>query len=266
MSFLERQSLVIPLLGLVGGIVLLVYGLFRHRLMNRFKTVPCLPIGAVKSDTPLFITGQAHSPGIINSPISKTPCVFYAEKIERMVRNDLSQPVSSYDFHWELDSIDACGGFFVRDNSGTALVVPTPKSLDIAVNASASDDALFAGKYDRNITRRSEQIVQEGSNVTVLGTPCSLNEFMEYMHRNDPLEMPSDLVKELVSLKSNPDAAIPCFFADRVEKVACLSYSDYAAATASAASSLTLTGALITLVSAAFLFLALRNAVPPPWF
>jgi hypothetical protein len=258
-----QNAILISLAGILAGAAMLVFGFLRHQRANAYKTVPCLPIGSMPAGEQLFITGKVVSPAHTSSPVSKTPCAFYLSTVERKVP-DYSSGRSTDESRWELVSSETYGGFFVQDGSGTALVVPTQASADIQKPETTENDDLLGG--GQTATRRTEQIIQQGEKVTVLGTPRTLKEFMEQLRSGRKMDLPTDFVEELVKLESGPGALMPSFFGGGVERVADRAHDDYVEGKASSAAFYMQIGALIALISAGFLFHAVKSGMPPPVF
>lgn len=253
----SNNDLLFPVLGLLAGLIMLAYGSFRRLKARSFAATPCVPIGGEAAAPPFFISGKADSPDTVNAPVSGEPCVFYAETVEQRVRDHTSDRTGAQRCHWELLGRNAYGGFFVRDGSGTAFVVPTPDSLDLQKTATTDSNEFLAGGLDE-VKRRTELIIRPGEDVTVRGTPRPLREFLEYMRRNAQPALPTGLVGRLAAMENDPAASSTwCFFAEGAETVSDAPYADYVSITASSAASWLGAGALIAALSAAALLHAL---------
>jgi len=249
------DQLLIPALIAVSGVVLLAYGLYKRGRAASYKATPCRPIGELVGGERQFISGKAHSPVVVTAPVSKKNCVYYLEKIDQKEQHHSSTGASHSS--WERRFNNSYGGFFVRDGSGTALVVPNSWSVDFQKpETEESDDMLLSGGTDT--TRKMEAILCEDEAVTALGTPRSLAEFMAYLRQDAQLAMHPDFTAELVKLEKEGGSALPCFFGDGAEKVADLAYADYVAGTASSAALLLQLGALLTAVGTAAVLYTLR--------
>ena len=102
-------------------------------------------------------------------------------------------------------------------------------------------------------------MIRENEDITIMGTPRPLGEFMKYLRLNDQLHMPSDFVKQLVEMENAPaSGGMWCFFGDGVGTVADVPYGAYVAQTASSAASLLLAGAVIAAIGAFALLHALK--------
>lgn len=255
----SSNDLLLPVLGLLAGIILLVYGFFRRLKARSFEATPCVPIGSSASAPPFFISGKADSPAPVKAPLSGESCLFYVETVEQRERNYAPGRGSGVrTHHWHRAAVNVYGGFFVRDGNGAAFVVPGPDSLDLQKSSTTDSNELLAGEYD-DVKRRTELIIGPGEDVTVKGTPRPLREFLEYMRRNDQLALPPELVKQLAAMENDPAASgMWCFFAEGAETVSDAAYADYVSITASSAASWLAIGALVAALSAAALLHALR--------
>ncbi|PIU19573.1 MAG: hypothetical protein COT18_06860 [Elusimicrobia bacterium CG08_land_8_20_14_0_20_59_10] len=249
----------IPLGALPAGIVMLVAGLIKRGSANAFKSIPCSPIAGLKGGERLFITGKATAPVHTRAPVSGDSCVFYTEAVDRTYRRH--QIGSSLnERHTERVNTRAYGGFFVRDGSGTALVVPHYDVLDLTKPATVKDDSLsdMSGS-----TRRTERLILEGDAVTVLGTPRNLGDFMRYLRANSGLDMPAPFVEQLLKMeKEEAGASLQCFFGQGVERVSDVEHTAYVAGTANSAAFLLKLGAILAASGLAFLLYILKSAAP----
>ena len=247
------DKFIMPLLFMTAGAGALITGIMRRRRARAFGATPCRAIGSLEKGTWQFIAGKAHSPVSLVSPVSKTPCVFYLEKIKRYRSPDGYRDRNG---GWEELPPNAYGGFFVRDGSGTALVLPCPENIDLCKPEAAEDTPLYDITSDTLI--KSELIIAEDEGVTVLGSPQTFGEFMQYLRANAELNIPSDLVKELVKMESDPGAGgLPCFFGAGVDMVADQGYDDYIVRTKSAASLPIQIGGILLIFGASALLYAL---------
>ncbi|OGR41219.1 MAG: hypothetical protein A2X35_07430 [Elusimicrobia bacterium GWA2_61_42] len=249
------QQLLIPLLITGTGAAMLLYGLFKRSQALSFRSTPCTPVRSLAKEERQFITGVAHSPVPITAPVSKKACVFYLEKVERNEASTSSRGRSRT--RWTEVSSTAYGAFFVKDGSGSALVLPSARSLDLNKPEVTESDEVLPGMALEGAVRKAEQYIAEGENVTVLGTPRTLPELMNYVRQDGQVTLPSDLIAELLKLEKE-NAVLPCFFAYGAEKVSDLSYTDYLAGTESSAAMLLQLGAILAVVGGAALLYALR--------
>ncbi|MCX5784990.1 MAG: hypothetical protein NTX59_04830 [Elusimicrobia bacterium] len=257
-----KDNLILPLLGFAAGLVMLVLGIIKRGRARSYKDIPCGGIGSQAGGARQFITGKAHSPALVSSPVTKTACLFYLETTDRKERERIGTASSSqgeWRSRWVRESTNANGGFFVRDGSGTALVVPVPESVDFRKPAATeSNDSLLPDNTSGAI-RKSELIIAEDEDVAVLGRPQSLGEFMQYLRQNTDICVPSGLLTELARLENDPGSSgMPCFFGPGVEKVADQSYGDYITGIASSASLLLQIGIVIAAIGAGALIYALK--------
>lgn len=249
------DQLLIPFLIAVSGAALLAYGLYKRGRAASYKATPCRPIGSLAAGERQFISGKAHSPCAVTAPVSKKNCVYYLEKIDQKEHHHSASGASHAS--WERRSTNSYGGFFVRDGSGTALVVPTAASVDFSKpEAEESDDLLLTG--GQGATRKAEAILCEDETVTALGEPRTLANFLAYLRQDAQLALHPDFTAELLKLEKEGGSGMPCFFGEGVEKVTDLAYADYVAGTESSAALLLQLGAVLTAVGAAAVLYALK--------
>lgn len=250
------DNLIFPLVIAAAGVVMLVMGLFRHGKSRSLRSVPCRPIASLAGGETQFITGTTHSPACSSSPVSKTPCVFYVERIEKNERHYSSNGHDTT--HWVTVADNVYGAFFVVDASGKALVVPTAPSLDLRrAETTDSDDIPLVGGME-GATRKTEQFIAANETVAVMGKPRPLSEFMAYVRRNAQLNVRSEFMAELLRLESGADAGMPCFFGDGIERISDRSYSDYLSGTETSASFLLQAGAALAAAGGAAILYTLK--------
>jgi hypothetical protein len=240
------DNLILPFLITAAGAVLLFIGYSRREQALSFKAIPCRPIGSLAGGEKQFISGKTHSPFPVTAPVSKTPCVFYRERVERSQHRSSSRGGGSN--HWVTVSDTAYGAFFVTDPTGTALVFPGSCPLDLVRPETSESDDLLLGAME-GATRRTERIIDAEALVTVLGTPRHLGEFIQYLRQNAGGISP-DLVAELLKLENAAGPALPCFFGGGVQTVADQPYDEFTAGGESSASSLLWAGAAVTALGA----------------
>ena len=253
----------IPLLGFLYGAALIIGGFSKRAQVRQFKTMSSAPIGSSAAGTRTLISGKAYSPNPVISPVSKEPCVFYTNNTERK----LSSQEKNKAYQWESGGTETSGGFFIRDDSGTALVVPTPQSLDIQKpELTVTEESAFSDCKEF-ATKRSERLIRADETITLLGTPRPLKDFMGYLRMNSQLGMNPDFLNELLRLENAPgSSAMPCFFGSGLEKVTDQTLDGYVAGLGSSASFSIPAGTLIAAASAAFLLYALKNTAQPSAF
>lgn len=241
---------IFPFLGFAGGVVLLVMGLVKRGRAQGFRQVPRRRIKAPDSGGRQFISGKANSPVTLSAPVTKAACVFYLEKIERKPQSYGNRGTS----YWVTESVNACGGFFVDDGTGAALVLPVSGSLDLSKPEAEESDALPLPGGNPGAVRKKELIISANEDVTVLGTPGSLGDLMAYLRQNPYLSLPSELLAELTRLEMDPAAGgLKCFFGPGVERVSDQPYEAYVEGTASSGASLMQLGLVLAVVCGGFI-------------
>ncbi|MDO8805040.1 MAG: hypothetical protein Q7R35_11460 [Elusimicrobiota bacterium] len=249
-------NLVFPLIIAAAGVIMLVMGIFRRGRARSMKAAPCRSIASLVGGEKQFITGKTYSPACSSSPVSKTPCVFYVETIEKNEKQYSSSEENTT--YWVLVASNVYGAFFVVDASGKALVAPTPESLDLRRPATTeSNDIPLVGGMAGAI-RKTEQLIAPDETVAVMGTPRPLTEFMRYLRQNTQLNMRSEFMAELLRLENSADPGMPCFFGGGVEKVADRSYGDYLSGTEASASFLLQAGAALAAAGGGAVLYALK--------
>lgn len=250
------DNLVMPLVIAAAGVIMLIMGIFRHGKSRSLKSAPCRPIASLAGGEKQFITGVTQSPACSSSPVSKTPCVFYVETIEKSEKQYSSKGHNTT--HWVTVANNVYGAFFVADASGKALVVPTSGSLDLLrAGTTESDDIPLIGGME-GATRKTEQFIAANETVAVMGTPRPLSEFMKYVRRDAQLNVRSEFMAELLRLESGPDSVMPCFFGDGIERISDRSYTDYLSGTETSASFLLQAGAALAAAGGAAILYTLK--------
>jgi len=250
------DNLIFPLLIAAAGVIMLVMGLFRRGKSRSLKSVPCRPIASLAGGETQFITGTTQSPACSSSPVSKTPCVFYVETIEKNEKQYASQEHNTT--HWVLAAHNVYGAFFVVDASGKALVVPTPESLDLRrAETTESNDIPLVGGME-GATRKTEQFIAANETVAVMGTPRPLSEFMRYVRQDAQLNVRPEFMAELLRLENGADPGMPCFFGGGIKRISDRSYSDYLAGTETSAAFLLQAGAALSAAGGAALLYTLK--------
>lgn len=239
-----ESKLAFPLYGIIGGVVLMVFGLIGRARARGRRNLPCNQASPHAAAGRQVIMGKAHSPSQLNSPVSNTACVFYLEKTQALKYARYGQ--NGRQEYRDGRLVEAFGGFFVRYGMRTAFVVPFSGSADL--NKPETTKGFVDG------IQKFEQIILEGEDVTIIGTPRPLGEFMAYLRRDAGISLPSDSIADLTRMEKDPGySGMPCFYADGLESVTDQPYNDYLARTASSGLAYVLAGAVITAASAAAL-------------
>lgn len=204
------DNLILPLLIAAAGVIMLVMGIFRSGKSRSLKSAPCRPIASLAGGETQFITGTTQSPACSSYPVSKTPCVFYVETVEKNERRYSSNGHDTT--QWVRVANNVYGAFFVADASGKALVVPTTKSLDLRrAETTESDDIPLVGGMEGS-TRKTEQLIAANETVAVMGTPRPLSEFMRYVRRDAQLNVRAEFMAELLRLETGAGPGPAAFF------------------------------------------------------
>lgn len=241
-----------PAVGLIGGLLLLAVGLFKSAGARKIAGWTRTPAGSLKEGGQQLFTGKARSAVTVSSPVTQTPCAFYLETVEEYIRGSRTSG-------WRVIEHKPYGGFYVDDGSGKALVLPGAGCLDLAKpEITGASDGIPMDAYTRSIRRR-EQFIAAGEDVTVIGTPVPLGNLLAALRRGMSLQLPPDLMAELLALeKEKGPTAILCFFGAGLSTVADSAYEDYLSNAKSSSSTYLQIGALIAAVSAAIFLYTLK--------
>lgn len=109
--------------GTVGGFGLFVYGWMVHQRKRLIESIPTSTIRSLALGL-VEISGQAQpEEGLLSSPFSGLPCVFYSYAVEKRVGSDKNA-------RWEtIVKGTSEQPFFVSDSTGRVLVVPLGAEL-----------------------------------------------------------------------------------------------------------------------------------------
>jgi len=256
-----NDNLLLPLLIAAGGVLLLVIGAFKRSKSQFFKTVPLRLTGGLMPEETQFITGTAHCPVRVTAPSSRSECVFYSEKVERLESAYSSRGRSNT--RWVSEGLQTYGAFFLKDADGAAFVLPGAYCLDLKKPEFSDDGDAIPGMAAIGAVRRTEQTIGEGETVTVLGVPRPLAELMRHLRASQETFLPADLVKRLAEMEKDPSLSrTPCFFGDGLRAVTDRPHGEYVSgAAADGAFYLQLGALLLAGGLAAFLYL-LKGSLP----
>jgi len=251
------DNLMMPGLGLLGGVILLVIGLLKRYKAGRLAHYSRTPAGSLRAGEKQLITGKVRAPVLCVSPVSKTECAFFLETDERKTEDRSSS--GRHWSHWETFNISARGGFYVDDGTGAALVFPSGGCLDLNKSAQTdTTDGVFSA--DGSATRKTERVILNGENATVIGTPFPLGELLTLLRGGAELQLPTEFINELTRIeKERGPNGVLCFFGPGAETVSDLSYEDYLSGTRSSSSLFLQLGGIITALCAAALAYAMRG-------
>ncbi len=256
------DNLILPLVIIAGGIVLLVIGWLKRSKSQFFRTVPLRLTGGLMPGETQFITGTAHCPVKVTAPASKTDCVFYSEKVERLESSYSGRGRSNT--RWVSEGTQLYGAFFLKDMDGAAFVLPGAYALDLKQPEFCDDDNALPGMAAVGATRRTEQTIKEGETVTVLGVPRPLADVMRHLRASQETFLPADLVKRLAEMEADPSLSrTPCFFGDGLRAVTDRPHGEYVEGTAAAGANYLQLGALLLVSGLAALLYLLKGSLSP---
>lgn len=248
-------SLLLPGGGLLTGLILLVFGFLKKSKAGRLAGYKRTATGHLRPGERQLISGPASGLAVFTAPVSKKPCIFYLEQTERLEVTHSSK--GGAHSRWVKSGLDAVGGFKVDDGSGGVLVFPSASSPDFS-RPEYGDDT--TGLLETaGAVRKTEQVLLEGDNVTVIGTPVTLSVVLSAVRGGSQLNIPSDLMAALVKLEQAGGANTPCFFGHGAETVADLAYEAYKSDVSDSARLYLQAGGMIAILSAAALLYALRS-------
>ncbi len=253
---MDSQSVLLPAVALLGGIVLLLIGAVRRYKANRLAGYRRTATGHLRPGEKQLVSGPAARLADLTGPVSKKTCVFYQEDVERLVVTYSGKSAST---RWVKESSSAVGGFRLDDGSGGVLVFPGAGCLDFCREAATEDGDLLAVEGS---IRRSEQALFDGDHVTVIGVPATLAVVLELVRAGSQLNLPTELLGALVKLEKEGGASTPCFFGPALSTLADLPYETYASDTASSAKLYLQAGGLLAAVGALGLFYMLVISTP----
>lgn len=253
---MPSQTLLVPLVGLAGGVLLLLAGLAKRHKANRLAGYRRTATGHLRPGEKQLVSGPASRLADLTAPISKKTCVFYQEDVERLVVTHGRKSASS---RWVKEGSSSVGGFRLDDGSGGVLVFPRAGCLDFSREPATEDGDLVASEGS---IRRSEQALFDGDQVTVIGVPVTLAAVLEQARAGSQLNLPTDLLGALIKLEKEGGSATPCFFGSGLGTVADLPYDTYAAEAASSARLYLQAGGIAAALSAAALAYTLISSAP----
>jgi hypothetical protein len=105
-------------LGVLGGVGLFIYGFMLNRKKRLIESIPTSAIRSLAVGL-TEVTGSVRPDGsVLSAPLSGKPCVFFSYKVEE-------KHGTGEDSRWETIAHGTSDQpFFVRDTTGTVLVVP----------------------------------------------------------------------------------------------------------------------------------------------
>lgn len=256
-----NDNLIIPLLIAAGGLLLLVIGWLKRGKSQFFRSVPLRLTGGLMPGETQFLTGTAHCPVKVTAPASKSECVFYSEKVERLESAYSGRGRSNT--RWVSEGVQTYGAFFLKDADGAAFVLPGAYALDLNKPEFCDDDNALPGMAAIGATRRTEQTIKEGETVTVLGVPRPLADVMRHLRASGDTFLPGELVKRLAEMEADPALSrTPCFFGDGLRAVTDRPHGEYVEGTAAAGANYLQLGALLLIGGLAALLYLLKDSLP----
>lgn len=253
------DALALPAVGLFIGLIALGIGLFKSSRARAVSGWPRTPVGSLKEREPQMFTGKARSAVTVNSPVTQTPCAFYLETVEEHSGGGRSSG-------WRIIDQKPYGGFYVEDGTGKVLVLPGAGCLDLLKPEITGASENISEDVYRRSTRRREQFIVAGEDVTVIGTPVPLGNLLGVLRGGAGMQLSPELMAELLALEKEKGlTAILCLYGSGLRTVADASYEDYVANAKSASSTYLQIGAIITVVTLVIILYTLKGLfIPTP--
>jgi hypothetical protein len=238
------EDLALPAVLLFGGLIILGIGLFKSSRARGIARWQRTAAGSLKEGGEQMVTGKARSAVTVSSPVTQTPCTFYLETVE--------EHYSGRSSGWSIIDQKPYGGFYLDDGSGSALVLPGAGCLDLVKpEITGASDGLPMDTYAR-ATRRKEQFIVAGEDVTVIGTPVPLGNLMAVLRSGVGIQMPAELMTELLNIeKEKGPVGMLCFIPGGLRAVSDASYEDYVSNAKASYSLYLQLGGLISILSLA---------------
>jgi len=134
--------------GFIGGIVAFFQGFRAYRVSRLLQDTPETPIRSIAMGF-VRIHGKAKSDQLVTSPVTHTPCCYYAVEIMKWERSTDSQ-TDSYGTGeergtWSHYGAEADGGwFYLEDATGRVLVDPHGAEYELETTGIRKVDCLTA--------------------------------------------------------------------------------------------------------------------------
>lgn len=252
------QSVLLPAGGLVTGLLCAGWGFLKNVKAQRLAGYRLTATGQLRPGERQLVSAPAIRIMELNAPVSRRPCVFYREEVERYEVHQTSKGAHG---RWVSEGYTAYGGFKLDDGSGGVLVFPNESSPDFSKPSFTDEEAGLL--ETAGSVKRTEEVVREGDRVTVIGVPVTLGEALAAVRAGAPLNVTTDFMAWLVKLEKEGGANTPCFFGAGCSTLSDLGYEDYTADAAGSAKLFLTAGGMIAALSAAALVYALRSPVRP---
>jgi hypothetical protein len=214
---------ILCLCGFAFGLALLLFGLWRRHEANHLKQFPLARIPEVRFGSPASVSGLIQPVATMDSPVKRTPCVFYRlmteHQVEVQYRDRHGRDQTRWVWRTDGDSVD--GGFFVGDGFGVALVVPTLRCLDLDVGgATRTEGSMFEGSG-----RLTEWILEPGRTACAAGRPQGAEAFLATVTRDATIRISPDVIAHLMKLVA-AGQQVPCYYLDGLDSVLDRAYAD----------------------------------------
>lgn len=123
------SDVILPVLGFLSGTLFFFKGFRIYREYRVLADTPEIPIRSIPMGL-VEVHGKAKGNKAVNSPVTKTPCLFYRVDIERWQQG--AQAGGSW-VHFKTDTNGA--GFYLEGLTGKVLVDPRGAELDLLATA-----------------------------------------------------------------------------------------------------------------------------------
>jgi len=197
--------------GVIIGFGAGIYFFFKgFRVFREYRVLADTPETPIRSMAMglVEIHGKAKGDQLVDSPVSRTPCLFYKIDIERWQRNSKGGGSWSH-FRTDADGVR----FYLEDMSGKVLVDAHGAEFDLPQSARreigtwrrsrTSLASLFSGKGDTTLTTDLKFARTPGGEVAVIPPPKE-DELFAYLASKSPLKPPFGVNGFLSSFTRNP--------------------------------------------------------------
>lgn len=233
-------GLELPLVMVVAGAALIAIGMARRGAAKSFAAAPRTDLAGLRRGVRAVVSGAAYSQFPLITPVAKKDCVFYVEELTGEAYSSGRLGQARGHMHSHNVGNNARGAFFIKEGGSEALVLPTFDSADINKAAVAGDRE--AGEDGGAAGERAERYIAPGETVSVLGTPRTLTEMVQFLRTNTDVSVPTDMLGELLK-REREGSSLLCFFGDGVERVSDQPPAEYAERARSGGASLVWIGA-----------------------
>ena len=119
-----HTSPVFPVLLLLAGVLLFIFGFRTYREYRIMEDTPQIPVRSVPMGL-VHVSGKSSGCEPLTSPLTSVPCYYYEVKVEKRVKKDNRE-------QWENQSTEKMEApFYIQDATGQILVNPQNAEFDV---------------------------------------------------------------------------------------------------------------------------------------